>query len=99
MALPNITWVNSSFNNSGFVNDVAKVGSNTYSCVYDEFSFDAGMLSFLNMVTLGVMLYLHRKGKIELHDRGVNILFLVNVFAFFGNLFILLGFKFFPARG
>lgn len=102
MALPNIS-VNISnvsvINDSGFLNDVARAGAYTYTCVNETYSVNTGLLSFLNMITLGAMLYLHRKGRLDLYDRGVNILLLVNVFAFFANFFILLGFKFYPARG
>jgi len=83
-------------NVSGFINDVTTVGAYR-TCIDEIYQMDIIMFSLLNVITLIAMMYLQKKGKYKESDRGINILFLMNVFALTANIVIAMGLKFYPA--
>lgn len=65
-------------------------------CVEENWSPNMLIFSLLNVVTIAIMMYLHKKNLPGKADRLVNVLFLFNVFALAMNIVIALGFKFLP---
>lgn len=65
-------------------------------CVKEIWSMNIIVFSLINVITIAIMMILHKKGKPGLADRGLNILFIINVFALTVNVVIALGFKFLP---
>lgn len=65
-------------------------------CLTENWSPNMLAFSLLNVITIAIMMILHKKGMPGKADMLVNILFLFNVFALAMNTFIMLGFKFLP---
>lgn len=72
-------------------------GAGAYGvCIQENWSPNMLAFSLLNVVTIIIMMVLHKKGHPGRADRLVNILFIFNVFALAMNAVIMLGFKFLP---
>lgn len=93
--MPSITNLTAFQNVSDLANQLREDG--IYGiCIQENWSPNMLFFSLLNVITIAIMLILHKKGKPEKADRLVNILFIFNVFALAMNTVIMLGFKFLP---
>lgn len=64
--------------------------------IHEHWSPNMLLFSMLNVITIAIMMVLHKKNMPGKADRLINILFIFNVFALAMNVFIALGFKFLP---
>lgn len=91
--ITNITMaVNESFIN---VSEISSAGAYRI-CINENWSPNMMLFSLLNVITIVIMMALHKKNMPGRADRLVNVLFLFNVFALAMNIVIALGFKFLP---
>lgn len=65
-------------------------------CIEETWKPDMLAFAIMNVATIIAIFILHKKGRPDLGDRLINVLFLVNVFALAMNIVIALGFKFLP---
>ena len=93
MVLENTTIGIMNFSNYTFYNLSNDILSREYLrvCVKQTWSMSIITLTFLNVITLFAMMYFYDRNRVDIVDRGIMLLALVNTFALVVNILIAYG--------